>query len=126
MLLTRAAGPDQAVTAQVELADQGAEAGIRAVQARMPVGRAPARRGHAWRRFRDRQAQRRTDLGLACCRAGQDRGHMDQLPAGVLARSLQQRRHLQGAAWDTGMCRLIAADGAWQLPALLTTIKPTR
>jgi hypothetical protein len=51
---------------------------------------------------------------------------MDQLPAGALARGLQQRRHLQSTVWDTNMCRLVAPDGARQLPTLLTTIKPIR
>ena len=33
---------------------------------------------------------------------------------------------VQGATWDTGMCRLIAPGGAWQLPTLVTTVTPIR
>lgn len=33
---------------------------------------------------------------------------------------------VQSAAWDTGMCRLIAPGGAWTLPTLVTTVKPAR
>jgi len=33
---------------------------------------------------------------------------------------------VQSAAWDTGMCRLIAPGGAWQLPTLVSTVKQIR
>jgi Protein of unknown function (DUF1176) len=36
------------------------------------------------------------------------------------------RQFVQSAAYDTGMCRLIAPGGAWRLPTLVTTVKPIR
>jgi hypothetical protein len=36
------------------------------------------------------------------------------------------KRFVQSAAYETGMCRLIAPGGAWVLPTLVTTVKPAR
>jgi hypothetical protein len=36
------------------------------------------------------------------------------------------KRFVQSAAYDTGMCRLIAPGGAWVLPTLVTTVKQAR
>jgi hypothetical protein len=35
------------------------------------------------------------------------------------------KQFVQSAAYDTGMCRLIAPGGAWTLPTLVTTVKQT-